>query len=209
MELIVWLIIIFVIVTIGSILLLFSRSLHLFVEKKTFRRKIGKKVYQIAKDCDLFVLHNIVLKIDNKIIHYDHLLFSNKFIYCIGDGYYQTGLSGKFLDKKWFLYDLKGKFTHINNPMMMQRLRVDYLRGSLGASDDLFVSVVVVNDSCVIDAIEGCPDRNLIVKSSNLVKCIKNYEKNSDLPQLNQEQLQIVVKNIYNKAKKEQLEQGS
>ena len=80
--------------------------------------------------------------------------------------------------------------------MILPKVRVEYLRGSLRANDDLFVSVVLVNDSCIIDQIEGCPKNNFIMNLSDFKSFIKQREK-TNIPSIDPLQLETLVQNIY------------
>ena len=69
-------------------------------EKKTFLKSFYTEVYQLAIDKDFYVINNVVLEIDTKFIHFNHILFGNKYIYCICDSYFEGPLSGKFSDQQ-------------------------------------------------------------------------------------------------------------
>ena len=178
------LIIVISLMVVFSIVFLFWDKFKLIKEKRCFNKSVGKKMYQLA------------LAIDGKVIHFDHILFTNKFIYCIGEKYFSGPISGRFDDSQWFKYNKKNQVEHIKNPMVLPKVRVEYLRSSLRANDDLFVSVVLVNDSCLIDKIDGCPKNNYIMNISEFKNFIKQREK-TNIPSLDPLQLETLVQNIY------------
>ena len=186
---------------IGSLVFIFWDKIKLLSEKKNFEKKVGAKVYQIAIDNDYYCINQVALKIDTKIIHFDHILFTNKFIYCIGKKYLPNPVSGKFEDNQWFEYQNNGHIEHIKNPLIIPKVRVEYLRGALRANDDLFVSVVVVNDSCLIDKIDNCPVNQRIMNLKDFKDFIAKREK-MDIPSIDPLQEETLVQNIYKRSVK-------
>ena len=57
----------------------------------------------MAIDKDYYVINDVVLEIDTKFIHFNHILFGDKYIYCICDSYFDGPISGKFTDNQWFI----------------------------------------------------------------------------------------------------------
>lgn len=193
------LIIVVSLMVIGSLVFIFWDKIIALKEKKFFTKEVGSKIYKIALENDYYLINDAVLSIDTKVIHFNHILFTNKFIYCIGVKYFNGPISGKYEDAKWFQYDFKNKITHINNPLTLSKVRLDYLKSSLRASEDLFVSVVIVNDSCIIDERIDLPKDNHIMNIKNLKHFIAKREK-MDIPSLDQEQLDVLVQNIYKRS---------
>ena len=190
------LIIVISLMVVFSIVFLFWDKIKFAKEKRSFSKLIGKKAYQLALDNAYYLINQVALAIEGKVIHFDHILFTNKFIYCIGEKYFSGPISGRFDDSQWFKYNKKNQVEHIKNPMILPKVRVEYLRGSLRANDDLFVSVVLVNDSCIIDQIEGCPKNNFIMNLSDFKSFIKQREK-TNIPSIDPLQLETLVQNIY------------
>lgn len=193
------LIIVVSLMVIGSLIFIFWDKIITLMEKKFFTKEVGSKIYKIALENDYYLINDAVLSIDTKVIHFNHILFTNKFIYCIGVKYFDGPISGKYDDSKWFQYDEKNNVFHINNPLIFPKVRLDYLRSSLKASEDLFVSLVLVNDTCIIDERINCPKDNYIMNIKNLKNFISKREK-MDIPSLDQEQLEVLVQNIYKRS---------
>lgn len=190
------LIIVIVLFIIISLVILFWDSFKLLKEKKSFKKIVGNKLYQISLDNDFYLINQVALAIDTKIIHFDHILFTNKFIYCIGTKFCDGPLSGRFDDSKWFKYGKNNTIDHIKNPMQLPKIRVEYLRSQLRANEDLFISVVLVNDSCILDDIQNCPKNNFIMNLGEFKSFVNKNEK-MDIPQIDAVQLDTLVKNIY------------
>lgn len=83
------LIVVVVLLIVGSLLFLFSDRIRQISEKKNFSKKAGKKIYALARDNDFYLINQVALSIDTKVIHFDHILFTDKFIYCIGKSIFQ------------------------------------------------------------------------------------------------------------------------
>ena len=83
---------------IGFSYLIFQPIVKEALEKKTFLKEFYSSVYQLAIDKDFYVINDVVLEIDTKFIHFNHILFGDKYIYCICDSYMEGPISGKFSD---------------------------------------------------------------------------------------------------------------
>lgn len=191
-----WLILIFVILILVSILLVFYNQIHAFFEKKLFTHSVNKKVYQIARDNDYYLLNKVALVVEGKTIHFNYIIFGNKYIYCIGNYYYQIAISGKYKDPSWYQYKRNNHHIIIKNPMILQRERVNYFSSKIASSSDLFVALFVVNDSCLIDEIEGADKYNQILNISKLSKLIKKYESDDKVEPIHPDMLHDLVQQI-------------
>lgn len=193
------LIIVILLMIIGSLVFIFWDRIKILKERRFFTKEVGTKVYQLALDNDFYLINQVALAIDTKVIHFDHILFTNKFIYCIGAKYFAGPISGKFDDSQWFLYDHKSHVEHIKNPMTLPKVRVEYLRSALRANEDLFVSVVLVNDSCIIDDNISSPKNHHLLNLSQFKALVLKNEK-LDIPSIDPIQLDTLVQNIYKRS---------
>lgn len=185
-----------IIVLIFSLILVFYHPISLLIEKIFFRLRVASKIYKIAKNYDFYLLNKVAINVEGKIIHFDHLLFGNKYIYCIGVNYYPLAITGKFNDKNWFRYKSNNKFVYINNPMKLHRERVNYFSSLISSSSDLFVATIVINDSCLIEETShSIYDK--MVRISELEKMIKNYESNSEVDMIDPLLLHQLVQDVY------------
>lgn len=185
------------ILVIGSILLLAWPKLSIIFEKKHYKKSMNHLVYSISRDSDFYLLNKIHIPIEGgKVVHIDHIIFSDKFIYCIGDAYYDGPLSGKYLDQSWFKYDNLIHFEHVKNPLNLHHTRLRYLISETGAPEDLFVGIIVVPDSCFLDKIQGVPKSEFICRQSELKNIIMKKEK-EQISNIDPIQLNSLVHNIY------------
>lgn len=191
------LIITFIILVIVSLVVIFYHPIFHFFEKLFFKVKVNKKVYKIAKDYDFYLLNKVVIKVEGKLIHFDHLLFGNKYIYCIGKNYYSVGINGRFNDSSWFQYKGNNKFNIIKNPMRLHRERVNYFSSKLASSSDLFVATIIVNNSCYLEKIDGSDKYNVLLNLKNFEKMVIEYEKDKTINPIEPQRLQDLVLEIH------------
>lgn len=184
-------------IVIGFALLILWPIFEDVFEKKTFQKKFYTEVYQLAIDKDFYVINDVVLEIDKKFIHFNHILFGDKYIYCICDSYYEGPISGKFTDQQWFMYKDSGEINHIKNPLLLHKTRLAYLTSTLRA-EELFVGICVVNKSCLVDEVEDIPDNLKVLNVSEFKEFIIQKEKESVSP-INSIQLDSLVQQIYQK----------
>ncbi len=195
-----------IIAVIGSILLigiiLLAIIYQIFRKKymyRNFRYVYHKKIYSIAEKNDYLLLNNVHLR--NKevsIATIDHILFARKYIYVIKDRFYKGVISGNKSDSVWLLFIKQSGRTEIHNPMSINKTRIEKLISLTGISKDLFISIILVNDDCVIQNPKDLNSkRSYIVSVNQLPKLIKNLEKNKDIKDINQETLEVAVQEIY------------
>lgn len=110
-------IILVVVLVIISILILAWPYLKRLRTRKDFFNREYRIVYDIARDKDYYLINTVKLDIDTKTIHFDHILFGEKYIYCIGNYFHKGAISGKFSDNQWFSYESLTKTTHVKNPL--------------------------------------------------------------------------------------------
>ena len=177
--------------------LIFQPIIKEALEKKTFLKNFYTSVYQLAIDKDFYVINDVVLEIDTKFIHFNHILFGDKYIYCICDSYMDGPVSGKFSDNQWFMYRNNGNIEHIKNPLILHRSRLSYVTSSLRA-EELFVGLFVVNKSCIVDEIVDIPDNIALVNEEEFRDYILKREK-ENIPPINTLQLDSLVQQVYQK----------
>lgn len=190
-------IIVISLIVIGFGYLIFTPIVKDILEKKNFTKKFYSDVYQLAIDKDFYVINDVVLEIDTKFIHFNHILFGDKYIYCICDSYYEGPISGKFTDQQWFMYKNNGQVEHIKNPLVLHKSRLNYVTSTLRA-EELFIGICVVNESCLVDEIKDLPD-NLNVINVNEFKDYINKKEKEAIPPIDSLQLDSLVQQIYQK----------
>lgn len=184
-------------IAIGFALLILWPFIKERLERKTFLKGFYTNVYQLAMDKDFYVINDVVLEIDTKFIHFNHILFGDKYIYCICDSYFEGPLSGKFTDQQWFLYKNNGTLDHIKNPMLLHKARLSYVTSALRA-EELFIGLCVVNESCLVDEIKDAPEYLNVINEKDFKEYINKKEK-ENVPPINSIQLDSLVQQIYQK----------
>jgi hypothetical protein len=114
------LIIVVSLMVIGSLVFIFWDKIIALKEKKFFTKEVGSKIYKIALENDYYLINDAVLSIDTKVIHFNHILFTNKFIYCIGVKYFNGPISGKYEDAKW-LENFHSRIMSGTDPLALYR----------------------------------------------------------------------------------------
>lgn len=188
-------------ITLLVLLILFLILYPIFKRKymyRNFKVVYYKKIKSIAEKNDYLLLNNLIIKDkDISLCQIDHILFAKKYIYVIKDRFYRGAISGQKGDNIWLFFSNKDEKTEIHNPLLVNKKRIETLANKTGISMDFFVSIVVVNNDCVLkNPKELNSKRNFIVASKNLDKLIKDIEKR-DIKELDQEMLDLCVKDIY------------
>ena len=168
-------IIIVSLITIGYAILILWPFIIERMEKRTFLKSFYTDVYQLAMVYDFYVINDLVLEIDTKFIHFNHILFGDKYIYCICDHYYDGPLSGKFTDQQWFLYKNNGQLDHIKNPLLLHKARLSYVTSALRA-EELFIGLCIVNESCLVDEIKDAPEYLNVINQKDFKEYIYKKE---------------------------------
>ncbi len=160
-------------------------------------RIYGKFVYHIALYGDYYLINKMNLPIDSDhTAHIDHILFGEKYIYVIKDRYYNGSLSGKENDESWVYFpDDRRKSRYIDNPLKINRQRTEKLGLFTGLNEDLFISIVVVNNDCLLDKFESTSRRDYVVQIGRLHKLIEAIESRS-VPKINDAQLEQAVQDM-------------
>ena len=110
-----------------------------------------------------------------QVFHIDHIMVGNKFIYCIRDRYYPGAIAAKEEDPNWIFYSGK-KAIYIQNPMLINKIRVERLSMMTGFDSRFLVSIVLINDDCMMTPIENTYSDNFLVSLKNLPSFISYME---------------------------------
>lgn len=165
--------------------------------KRNFLKIYGKFVYHIALYNDYLLINRLSLRLDDEhTAHIDHVLFGDKYIYVIKDKYYQGSLSGKENDESWLYFpDNKKKSVYIDNPLKVNRQRITKMGLFTGLEDDLFISIILVNNDCLLDKFESQSKRDYIVPVGKLEKLVAAIESRP-VPKINSTQLEQAVQDL-------------
>lgn len=198
---------IFIILLVVFLLLLLAFLFGPIIKRKyievNYKKIVSKTLYKYALDHDVFLINDIKLPYNGGFIIFDHILFGEKYIYCIKDIHESFGIEGSAEDLKWFTYSKKGKVDYIVNPFKENNHNVSLLMKYMNSTveDKLYFSIVCVNDDCD-RSISKCRDDEIICKNKELYKVIKEKEKDSSIKNINQDKLGQTVKFLFDEINK-------
>lgn len=189
------------------IIFLFYPFFNRLYKKRFHKKLVNRTLYKIALDNDNFLINNVEINFNNEKISFDHIFFGKKYIYCVKDIAYTLGIEGKREDIKWFEYDKKGEFSHIENPLRTNYFQVEFLKAYLHVAKEqnFFFSIVVINDDCEFK-VSNQTDGEILLKRKDLKKFLKEKETDETIATINQDQLEKIVQNLHlhlEKAKEE------
>ncbi len=186
-----------VLIAILAIILLTLPFIKRHYAFKNFQKIYYKKIRQIADVNDYYLINNLVIKNNNQLVcRIDHVLFGDKYIYVIKDRYYRGAISGNKDDNTWIFYANDGKKFEMENPMQINETRLEKLSLITQIDPSFFISIVLINDNCVIkNAGELNKDDSFIVPKKSLKKVIKTIEKRN-VKNMDQKQLEFAVQDI-------------
>lgn len=193
-------ILVIILIVVTAILLVFFiiypiiRKKHIF---NNFKIIYYKKIRKVADIRDYYLINNLTLKQNGKMVcKIDHVLFGDKYIYVIKDRYYRGGIKGEKEDSTWFFYDKKGKKSEMDNPMKNNELRIEKLSLLTQIDKSFFISVVIINDDCVIKKMKDLNNESsFIISSSKFQKLVKAIEQR-DVQKIDENQLKFAVEDI-------------
>ena len=141
--------------TLFFLFLFLHNPIRRFYYKHHTIRAYYRKVYKVAQERDLLLVNKFANRTaDFEEFHIDHILFGTKYFYCIRDRYYAGAVAAKEEDDSWIYFHSK-KNEYIKNPMTLNKLRLQRLSLMSGIEEKFFISIVLINDDCLITPIEG------------------------------------------------------
>ena len=178
--------------------------------KKYYRESYAKTIYQLAMDNDYFLINDFSFRTDaNSEVTIDHILFGNRYIFCLKDVRYQGVIQGHENDQIWFFYPngSRKRKEQIQNPLIDNRKRVEKLSLLIGADKTFFISIVLFNNDCYIEDVKTTSRCEYIRNVKEFKRLIAAVEKrpiqNIEPRALEKAVLDIArLKEQYNKNKK-------
>ncbi len=139
-------------------------------------RMYYRKVYRVALDNDFYLINRFSNRTaDQEEFHIDHILIGNKYFYCIRDRYYDGALVAKESNPSWiFFHKKEGKY--IQNPLTINKLRVQRLSLMSGIDEKMFISIVLINDDCYLTPYESESDDCFLSSLKDFPKLIEELE---------------------------------
>lgn len=139
-------------------------------------RMYYKKVCRVALDNDFYLINqftNSTAELEE--FHIDHILIGNKFFYCIRDRYYDGALAAKESNPSWIFFR-KNKARYITNPLDLNKLRVQRLSLMSGIDEQMFISIVLINDDCYLTPYQPTSTDNYLSSLKDFPKLIEQLE---------------------------------
>lgn len=176
------------------ILFPFIRRRYIF---RNFKKVYYKKINNVVLNHDYLLINNLTLNDrEGKICTIDHLIFAHKYIYVIKDRYYRGAIVGKKEDNIWFFYGKDGQKEEFENPMYINKKRIEKFSNVTHFDKEYFISIVLINNDCVIKNLKSLNGGDsYIIPYSKLNSLIKTIES-KDVPPINQKALEKVVLEI-------------
>jgi hypothetical protein len=185
-------------ISLGSLLLLLLPSIKDWIYKHRYMEIFHKTIMRIAEDQDYQLINPVLFKLDDStFLKIDHLLFGDKFIYVIKDEYYNGALLGKLKDQNWLFHHFdKQKGKYVKNPFIVNARRIEKLSLLTQLNENLFVSIIVVNDEAMIDRVSRGETLSFMVSIKKLPRVIAAFE-DRNVMKLDAEKTQLAVNSIY------------
>lgn len=155
-----------------------------------------RTINKVALYKDFYLINLLKLKIDsNQYISYDHVLFGNKYIYVIGDSYFEGTLKGELLDAKLIFNERKNRRgKEIDNPLYTNKYRMEKLALATGIEKDMLINIVIVNDECDITLLKNT-ENTFIINRCDFYRLVDAIESR-EVRILNPGELQGIVQDI-------------
>ncbi len=155
-----------------------------------------RTINKVALYKDFYLINVLKLKIDsNQYISYDHVLFGNKYIYVIGDAFFDGSLKGDIHDQKLLLVERKNrKGREIDNPLYTNKYRLDKLALATGIEPEMLINIVIVNDECDVTKLNN-DESTFIINRCDFYRLIDAIESR-EVRIFNPEELHEIVQDI-------------
>ena len=163
--------------------------------KNKFREYYYRKIYDIAKNQDYFLINNFAFRIDNgKTALIDHILFGEKYIYLILDYYYEGDITGTVNDTSLIYIPTRGKKCYTDNPLLRNKRLLSRFSLITDLEQSMLIGIVLVNDECHI-GVESHDKQYYFIQRQKLPKLIAAIESRN-IDKINQVELEKAVKAI-------------
>ena len=139
-------------------------------------RMYYRHVNRVVLDNDFYLINCFENKTaDEEAFHIDHIVIGQKYIYCIRDRYFDGALVVREDNDGWLFYHGRKKKI-VPNPMAMNLLRLERLSLMSNIDSKLFISIVLINNDCLITPFEGTRDNSFLVSLKGFPKLIEYLE---------------------------------
>lgn len=173
-----------------------------FLMKRRTVRMYYRKVNRVVLDHDFYLINCFENRTGDESFHIDHIVIGEKYIYCIRDRYFDGAVVVKEDNAGWLYYHGRKK-TIVPNPMAMNLLRMERLSLMSGIDQKLFISIVIINDECLITPFTSKRDDSFLVSLKHFPKLI-DYLESRDVESLDPQTSAVAARdfselNLYGK----------
>ena len=155
-----------------------------------------RNVRRVTLDNDFYLVNDFKNKTaERETFTIDHIMIGDKFIYVIRDRYYPGVISATETDPKWIYYKGKKK-KFINNPLLMNKARMENLSLIANLDSKLFISIVLINNDCLMTPMQNTENNSFLVSLKKFPELIKVLESQSDVNPLNSELIAFLAKDF-------------
>lgn len=164
------------------------------------RRNLPRYYYPVVRKTalylDLYLMNVLKVQIDSsQTITFDHVIFGDKYIYCILDLYAKGSISGNREDREWLITNSKtNNVKKITNPLLDNNYKISKLGLKTGLEKAFFINVILVNNDLDISSIKNTNDE-FIISRKDFYRLIGAVESR-DVATFNAGQLAAVVSDI-------------
>lgn len=176
-------------------LLFFLTPIRKHRARKDPCRLFYRKIRSIVLDHDFYLINKVKMEEGGYTLSVDHLVGGDKFIYLIFDLYCEGGISFEMNDRKWIVYEKKGK-RYIDNPLEAAEGTLGKLSARSGIDPSFFVAIVAVNDDCFLSPFENRSQGPYLVPLSRLRETIERIESRPEHP-LEKDELKQTIRDFY------------
>lgn len=198
---------ILVLLILVSLFFLFYDRIHYFFEKKRHKKRIYKVLHYYAEEEDCYLLNDaefFLSENDSEPTRFDHILFTEKYVYIITDFMAFGGIYGNVNDASLFLKKASGKIITVPNPVINGKERVRRMEELVGASHEkkLFMSMTVYNPSLIVPkSIHVKDGESNFISLKELDETIRLAEQDNVVP-IKDEMTKRLVHSLYERSNK-------
>lgn len=173
------------------------KSKNKYYVKNPKNKQLDKKIRKYALYRDFLFLSDVFIPVNNeKAIIIDNIIFGNKYIYVISQKHWEGLLKGFEYDTKWMI-TYKNQTNYVDNPLISNRYKVHVLSNFLGEKEEEnIINIVAINDHTNFDDF-NVQSLESVVKMNKLFKTIDEYERNSSLNDIKEEEIERIANLIY------------
>ena len=168
-----------------------------YYNKNKKNKTLNKKIRKYSRNRDFLFLSDVFLPVENnQAVLIDNIIFGNKYIYVIAQKHWEGQLKGFEYDTKWMI-STKNVTKYVDNPLIGNRFKVRMLLNFLNEPDeDNVINIIALNNKTKFQEIQVQPLES-IVSMTNLFKLIDEFERNSPLNDIKEEEIEKIANMIY------------